>query len=68
MRIVVDGEVVELATDAGADPKFTGQVTTLLRLAVGQQVNLGTFSNVAVPISDFTDQSDVWLSLQWLAP
>lgn len=68
VRLVVDGEVVEIATDAGADQRATAQITTLMRLSVGQKVNLGTFSVGAVPVSDFTDQADVWLALQWLAP
>lgn len=68
VRIVVDDEIVEIFQDSGADPKLTGQATVLLRLAVGQKVNLGTFSTAAVPVTNFTGLNNVSLTLQWLAP
>jgi hypothetical protein len=68
VRIVVDGDIVELAVDSGADARLTGKASALLRLTAGQKVTLGTFSTAPVPVTDFNGVNDVWLALQWLAP
>ncbi|WP_309650646.1 hypothetical protein [Nocardioides sp.] len=68
LRLLVDDAIVEIAADSGADSRYTGRVTALLRLTEGQKVNIGTFADVVVPVANFTGTNDVALELQWMAP
>lgn len=69
VRVVVDEtDIVEMSLDSGGDTRRTGQVTTLVRLDVGQTVRLGTFASNAIGVADFNSTNDAWLAVQWLAP
>lgn len=68
VRLVVDGKAVEFAQNSGADERLTGRATTLMRLGVGQTVNLGTMTTTGTSVYNFADLNDAWLALQWLAP
>lgn len=68
VRVVVDGDPVQISAYDGNASTITMTVVTTLRLARGQRVSMGTwngsFDDIAV--TDYTGENDAWLAVQWL--
>jgi hypothetical protein len=68
VRVVVDGDPVQLSAYEGNSPGLTMTVVTTLRLDTGQRVTLGTWNGSfdPIPVTDYTGENDAWLSVQWV--
>ena len=69
VRVVVDGDPVQLSAYDGNAATITMTVVTTLRLTRGQRVAMGTWNGSfdPVPVTDYTGENDAWLSVQWLS-
>ena len=69
LRVVVDGVTRARAYDSTPDAQSL-ELSTLLRLDVGDTVRMGTFNGTgaAISVTDFGSSPDAFVVLQWVGP